>query len=131
MVTGCDAPKLLELTEESLDAIALLIEVRVVGPPVCAVSPWRDDDLGPCGRDPLRQVVCVIALVCDRDLGRETVDQLMGECDVVALSGGADQAQWQAKGLGGGMDLGAQPAPRPVQALGIRPPFTLRAPAAC
>ena len=37
-----------------------------------------------------------------RHLGGETVDQVMGEGDVVALSGSADQAQRQSKGFGSG-----------------------------
>lgn len=122
---------MLELVEEALDAIALLVEVVVVGSRTGAVLSWRDDDLGAGGRNPFDQVVRVVALVGDGYLGGEAVDEFMREGDVVALSGRADQAERQAEGLGGRVDLGAQAAARPAQALGIRPPLTLRAPAAC
>jgi hypothetical protein len=55
----------------------------------------------------------------------------MREGDVIALARGADQSDWIAKRIAGGVDFGAQPASRAAQALGIRPPFALRAPAAC
>lgn len=96
-----------------------------------SIAPGRDDDLGPGAGDPLGKVVGIVALVGDGDFGGEAVDEIVGEGDVVALAGRADQADRQAEGLGGGMDLGAQAAARPAQALGIRPPLTLRAPAAC
>lgn len=76
-------------------------------------------------------MVGVISLVGDGGIGVDAINQVMGEGDVVALAGRADQADWQPERLGGGMDLGAQAAARPTQALGIRPPFDCRAPAAC
>lgn len=76
-------------------------------------------------------MVGVVALVGDCRFGLDAVDQVMGKGDVVALAGRGDQADGKAQRLGGGMDLGAQAAARPAQALGIRPPLTLRAPAAC
>lgn len=56
------------------------------------------------------QMVGVIAFVGDRGANLEAIDKIVSK---------------------GGMDLGAQPASGPTQALGIRPPFCLRAPAAC
>jgi hypothetical protein len=55
----------------------------------------------------------------------------MREGDVVALPGRPDQTDRIAQRIASGVDFGAQPAPRPAQALGICPPFSLRAPAAC
>jgi hypothetical protein len=55
----------------------------------------------------------------------------MCEGDVIALPGRANQADRIAETITSSMDFGAQTAPRPAQALGIRPPFALRAPAAC
>jgi hypothetical protein len=49
----------------------------------------------------------------------------------VALSGRADQPNRIAERIAGGVDFGAQAAARPAQALGMRPPFCRRAPAAC
>lgn len=76
-------------------------------------------------------MVGVITLVGDRGAGFEAVEEILREGDVVTLARTGEQADRIAERIAGGMDLGAQPAPRPAQALGIRPPFALRAPAAC
>jgi hypothetical protein len=76
-------------------------------------------------------MVGIIALVGKRRRSREALDKVMGKGNVVTLSGRADQADGKAKGFRRRMDLGAQTAARPTQALGIRPPFERRAPAAC
>jgi hypothetical protein len=122
---------LLELVEEALDAVSLLVEISIVGTLELAVALGRDDDLGAGFGDAIDKVIGVISLVADGDIGVETIDQVMSEGDIVALAGRANQADRQAERLGGGVDLGAQAAARPAQALGIRPPLTLRAPAAC
>jgi hypothetical protein len=54
----------------------------------------------------------------------------VGEGDVVALPGRADQTHRIAKRIASGVDFGAQAAAGAAKALGIRPPFCRRAPAA-
>jgi hypothetical protein len=76
-------------------------------------------------------MIGVVALVADRGARIEAIDKLMCEGDVVTLPRRTNQAERIAKRITCGVDLGAQPASRPAQALGIRPPFSLRAPAAC
>lgn len=76
-------------------------------------------------------MVGIVAFVSDGGIGIDTVNEVMGKGDVVALSGRADQAYRKAERFGCGMDLGAQATARPAKALGIRPPLILRAPAAC
>lgn len=120
-----------ELVEEALDAVSLLVEIGVVGPLDLAVALGWDDDLCAAVGDLIHKVVSIVTLVREGEVGVDTLDQVVGEGDVVALAGRADQAQRQAERFGGGVDLGAQAAARPTQALGIRPPLTLRAPAAC
>lgn len=61
----------------------------------------------------------------------ETLDQVMDECDVIALAWRTDETDGKAQSIICGMDLGAQAAARPAQTLGISPPLFLRAPAAC
>jgi hypothetical protein len=96
-----------------------------------AIAFRGNDDRGAAFGNPLGEMVRVIAFVGDGGFGVDAVDQIMGKGDVVALARRADQANRQTERLGGGVDLGAQAAARPAQALGIRPPLTLRAPAAC
>ncbi len=73
----------------------------------------------------------VISLVGDHRVGRETLDQGLGLRDVMTLPRTEQQTHRIAQRIGRDMDLGAQPAPRSPQTLGIRPPLTIRAPAAC
>ena len=131
VISGGDATELFELVEEALDDVALLVEVGVVGTLDLAVSFRRDDGRRSGLNDALDEMVGVIALVGNGRAGVEAVDKIMGKGNVVALAGSADQTDRIAKRIAGGMDFGAQATPRPAQALGIRPPFSLRAPAAC
>ena len=103
----------------------------VVGALELAISLRRDDGFGSRFSDPVAQVVGIITLVGDRGADLEAVDKFMCEGNVVTLAGAGDQTDRIAERIAGGMDLGAQPAARPAQALGIRPPFDWRAPAAC
>jgi hypothetical protein len=48
----------------------------------------------------------------------------------VALARRADEADRKSQRITGGVDFGAQAATGAAQALGIRPPLALRAPAA-
>lgn len=122
---------MLELVEEALDAVSFLVEIDVVVALNLAVAFWWNDDFDTGLGDPVCEVICVVSLVGDCRIGVDALDQVMSKSNVVALAGRADQADRQAKRLGGDVDLGAQAAARPPQALGIRPPLTLRAPAAC
>ena len=68
-------------------------------------------------------MVSIVAFVGDRGIGREAIDEIMREGDVVALSRRADEADRQPERITRNMDFRAQPAPRPAKALGIRPPL--------
>lgn len=111
--------------------IALLVEVGIIGSLDLAVSLRRNDDPGAAGDDPVREMIRVITLVGDGRSSGDAVDQVMSKSDVVALTGRADQTDRKTEGFRGGVDFGAQAAAGPAQTLGIRPPLTLRAPAAC
>lgn len=120
-----------ELVEETLDEVALFVEFGVIGTLDLAVSLGGNDDLSPGFGDPVDEVVGIVSLVGQGGLGLEAVDERVGEGDIVALAGRADQPNRIAERVAGGVDLGAQSTSRPAQTLGIRPPFCLRAPAAC
>ena len=131
VVSGGDTTELFELIEEALDDVALLVEIGVVGPLHLAISFRWDDGLGAGLSDLVDEMVGIIALVGNRRARSKAVDEIVREGDVIALPGRADQTDRVAETIASGMDFGTQPAPRPAQALGIRPPFALRAPAAC
>ena len=48
VVSGCDAPAVLDATEEALDAVALLVEGLVVGVLALAMAPWGTMGSPPC-----------------------------------------------------------------------------------
>ena len=63
-------------------------------------------------------------------VGDKAIDQFVGSRHVVFLPRPGNQPHRAAGRIAGRMNLRAQPAPRPAQTLGIRPPLALRAPAA-
>jgi hypothetical protein len=121
VVSRSDASELFELVEEALDDVALFIEVGVVEPLNLAVSFRRDDGLCADLGNPVDDMVGIIAFVGDCRGSDNAIDKLGGEGDVIALTGRADQTDRIAEGIASRVEFGAQPAPRPVQALGIRP----------
>src|ERR1700722_20404430 len=126
-----DAAELFELVEEALDDVALLVELGVIGTLEGAVPLGRNNRLGVALCDLGAQVIGVVALVGDRDVRGEALNQLVRESDVVALAWRADQAHRVSQRIAGGVDFGAQAAAGATKALGIRPPFCRQAPAAC
>lgn len=130
VVSGCDASELLELVEEAFDAIAFFIDSAVVAVLVSALRHGRDDRDGTGIEDGIVQSIGVVGTVGEDMGGLQAVDQGLGLADIAVLSGRADETHGVAERFDGGMELGGQAALRPTQALGISPPFSLRAPAA-
>ena len=108
VVSGRDAA---ELVEEALDDVALLIEVGVIATFEGPVALWRDDHLAAGFCDPVAEMIGVVALVGDRDVCGEAVDQFMREGDVVALPWRTDQV----KQIGFGIAI-VPPRPSPERA---------------
>ena len=126
-----NAPELLEFAKEAFDGVSFSVETLVVGALNLAVALVWDNDLRSALDDGVGETVGIVTLVGDDGIRLETFDQLLSHGDVVALARRTDEADGKAQSITGGMDLGAQAATRPAQALGIRPPLSLRAPAAC
>ena len=59
------------------------------------------------------------------------VDQIIGWCHVVLLSGAKVEADRQAQRIDYCVDFGAEPAARPAKSLGFLAPLFSGAPAAC
>ena len=79
----------------------------------------------------LMQMIGVIAFIGDGGCGDNPFDKFVRMGDIVFLSGTADQPDGIAQGITRGMDFGAQTPAGAAKALGMRPPFLRRAPAAC
>lgn len=131
VVSGCDPPEVFEFIEEALDAVALFVDVFVVVVLIATIALGRDDRRGLGVQDAVMEAIGIIGTVGQDIVGFKSLDQVIGAADVALLPWTTDQADRIAKTVGGGMDLSAQPASGPAKALGIRPPFSLRAPAAC
>lgn len=63
VVSGCDAPELLELVEHALDPIAVLVGTVVAGDGLFAVGLGRDDRQNPLEQQAGADIVAVVALV--------------------------------------------------------------------
>ena len=73
----------------------------------------------------------IIGPVSDDDATGDAFDQSSTEQNLAAMAGAGDQADRVAKAVCGGVELGSEPAFGAAKALGIRPPFSVRAPLAC
>ena len=122
---------MLELAEEALDVVSLLVEHLIEGAELPPIGAWLDDRTGARLEHRVVEVFGVVGGVGDDRSWGKALNEFGGPKDLALLTWSADQPRRVAKGVGGGMDLGAQAAARAAQPLGIRPPFSLRAPAAC
>jgi hypothetical protein len=77
------------------------------------------------------QVIGVVAFIGDRDDGGEPSNEVVRMGDIILSPGTADQSNGIAQGVSSGVDFGVQTTSGAAQALGMRPPFFRRAPAAC
>lgn len=130
VVSGCDASELLELVEEALDTVTLLVDGAIVAMLMPTLRHGRDDRDGTGIEDGVVQPVGIIGAIGQHMLGVQAVDQGFGLADIAVLPGRADETHGVAERFDGSMELGGQAAFGATQALGIRPPFSLRAPAA-
>lgn len=122
---------MLEFAEEALDSVTLSVKMFVAGALNLAVALGWDDDLRSALDHGVGETVGIVTLVGDDGIRLEALDQLLSQGDVVALARRTDEADGKTQSVNCGMDFGAQAAARPAQALGIRPPSSWRALAAC
>ena len=111
--------------------IALFVQFGIIDAPCLAVSFRRYGDFRPAPGDPVAQMISVVTLVGQKSLGFDPVDKFVRQGDVVTLARSRDQSDGKTESFCCGMDFRTQSAARPAKTLGIRPPFSLRAPAAC
>ena len=76
-------------------------------------------------------MVGIISLIGQQGLSFDLVNEIMSKSNAVALARCAKQTDGKSERITCRVDFGAQSAARAAKALGIRPPLTLRAPAAC
>ena len=111
VVAGADTTKVFELIEHALDQISLLIEVLVIAPRSEPMSPWWNHRLGPLLLDCFHNVIGVITLVGDDDLGRQPFEQGQSRVIVGTKARREDKAQGIAVAVARRVNLRAQAAP--------------------
>ena len=123
----CEAPEMLELVEAVLDAVARLVDRRVVWDRDFARSGRRNDRDHAGVRDQLAQLVAVLGFVGDNGATVYPVEQRGGGNDVMGLAACEDEAQRAAKRVGEHMDFGGQSSSGTPQSLILGPPFPVSA----
>jgi hypothetical protein len=119
-----------EAVEASFDAVALFVELAVVGSGLFPVPSWWDNGDRAQAMHLSYDLSRVVALVCDHGLGLLTFEQKDGLGIFSGLSSRDAEVHRQTVFIGQQMDLGAQTSSGTPQSLVFRAPF-LRPAAAC
>src|SRR5258708_13033264 len=117
-----------DLVEESLDQIAIPVDILVVGDDLRSGAGRRDHCLGADLRNAGAKAVGIITLVGEQLVERQPPDQRLGLEDVVHVARGQDETNGIAEPIDAHADLRARAAARTPDLLIFAPPF---APAAC
>ena len=131
VISRGDPTEVFEFIEETLHIIAFLVEFAIIVMWVSSVMARWDDRNCPCFQDSVVKMFRIIGAIAHDIIAAEAFDQWCAIQHFPAMAGRRDDAGGIAKAIGGGMQLGAQPTAGPAKPLGIRPPFFVRAPAAC
>lgn len=129
-VEACsDASEVFELAEETLDEIALSVDLGVDGSLDLSVPLSGDAGDPACSRDQIDDGAGIVSPVCHKNLRwRQSGDQVGNGGLVGGLSGRKHNADGQAILIDQSIDLGAQSSTRTADGV-IRAPFL--PPAAC
>ena len=126
-VAGGEASEMLEAIETPLDAVAMLVDDRIVRDDDLAGTVRGDDRLGVHGLDRRPQGIAVIGFIAEYGLARLSIEKSGSLRDVANLARRHDEAQGTTERIGQHMDLGRQSASGTPQRLILGPPFPLAA----
>ena len=129
VVPGSDTTKLLESIEEALDQMTRLVTMPVDRTFVLPITTGRNIGKRTGRLDGFDQFITVVAFVGGHCGGLDSGDQGSPLSHIGDLSSCQNQTKGIAQGIDTGMDLRAQPTPRPADRL-IATVF-LAAPAEC
>ena len=93
VVSRGDSTKMLDTTEKSLDQVAPLVDMPVVGALLGSVRTRGNDRLCTACCDGVDQRVAVVGFVGSNRLGRDALKQWLGFADVGRLAGGQPPAR--------------------------------------
>src|ERR687897_2512535 len=123
VVSGGDAPELLQLGEGVLDQVAPAVHVAVEVEAAFAAGLGRDHRRGAAGVELRPDPVRVERLVAEQGVEIQTLDQRRHADGVVPLAGQQHEAHQVAERVGEGDDLGGQAAARAADGLASGPPL--------
>ena len=125
VITGCDAPPILEPAPEALDKVAGAVGFTVVRDGRLAAASGGDDDFGAVVGDGGTDGVAVIAAVGDEtvEAARRRLDQGGRHGHVAGVAGRDQEHAWSPGGVGQPVELAGPPAARGADGLREGPPF--------
>ncbi len=107
VITGADTTKAFELIEHALDQVALFVEMTVVLSRCKAMASRRNHRLGPLLPHRLHDIIGVITLVGDDNLGGQPFEQGQGRVVVGARACRQDEARGITVAVTRRVNLGA------------------------
>ena len=110
VVTCRDASELLDPAEETLDEVAVFVDMAIETSRIASVGARWNDRLAALGRDGLDEGVRIVALVGNDKLSRLIGDQRLCLFDVGHLSCRENHTQRIAQGIDCHMKFGGQSA---------------------
>lgn len=120
VVARSDASELLDATEETLDQIAIFVEMPIERTRAEPIGTWRDHGLTALRGNLCDEDIRVVPLVGDDEACGLILDQRGGLVDIGDLSARENDPQRIAQGIDGHMQLGGQSAPRAADFLNAR-----------
>ncbi len=125
VIGGDDVPPVLELAEQTLDAVAPAILQPVVRCGVATVALGRDDRLDLVVGQFLTDGISIVAFVGQHSIDPvcDHADQRAEALDIVRLSGRQNEGERAALGIAAGVELGGKPATRPAEPFCLLSPF--------
>ena len=121
VISSGNAPsELREANKETLDQIALAVEMRIELAQEGAIGTRRYDGLSSRGLDLGDEVVGVVPFVGDHRLGRKLVDEIRSPFDIGDLTGRENHPERIAHGISRHMQFGGQTSARSADFLTSR-----------
>ena len=112
VVSSGDAAEMFDAREETLDQIAVFVELAIEVSLSQPIGTRRDNGLSPRGLDARDEVIGIVSLVGDDGLCRQVLDGLGRTVDVGNLSRRENDPQRIAQGIDHYVQLGRQSSPR-------------------
>ena len=127
VVSGCDAPEVLDLVEAAFDAVSVFVDFGVMADEALSRRIAGDDGFSPDVGDTVANGIGVVGRVGQHMAGPEPLHQRQGSRRVAGLSGREDHPERPAERVAGNVDFGRQPASGTPQSLVPAPPFPVAA----